>query len=268
MYERHYLSACLPDLTAEEYKDLKASIKKIGVQVPVILYDNQVLDGWHRYRAVTELDLECPAFDLDKDVDPVDFVRSSMARRSMTSSQKALAVVKISDWKSVGDNQHLRVAHDEPPSKSTTQMAKEAGVAIEQIKRAKKVAENAVEEVQEAVKSGKIGVFKASEIANLPAEEQAAAIDKPIKKSPEVDYSAPSDDEIAANEMQARADLESMNRLLDADDVLKEAYAEIKRLNAENVSIRQARDRYMNQCNEAIRMVKSLQKKLDKLTKA
>lgn len=47
----------MPELTAEEYSELKADIAERGVMVP-IEYDEQgnVLDGYHRLKICEELD--------------------------------------------------------------------------------------------------------------------------------------------------------------------------------------------------------------------
>ena len=113
-----------------------------------------------------------------------------------------------------------------------------------------------------------VGLTKAAAIAKLPQDEQAAALTKPLPKpvveaAPEDD--GPSADEIAANAAGERADREALNKLLDADDKLATAYAEIKCLNAELAQMRIARDGYMNKANEAIVLVKKRDRTIAKL---
>ena len=47
-----------------------------------------------------------------------------------------------------------------------------------------------------------------------------------------------------------------MQKLLDSDDALATAYAEIRRLNAEVAQLKGARDGFMNRLNEAVKLVK------------
>jgi ParB-like chromosome segregation protein Spo0J len=54
----HPLANLLPDMTAEEYEGLKASIKERGQEVPILLLNGQILDGRHRYRACLDLGIE------------------------------------------------------------------------------------------------------------------------------------------------------------------------------------------------------------------
>ena len=51
----------LPELPAEEYETLKASIADNGVQMPIVMdQHHQVIDGKARWRASGELGIECP----------------------------------------------------------------------------------------------------------------------------------------------------------------------------------------------------------------
>jgi ParB-like nuclease domain len=55
--KRHPLSADLPAMPAGEFAALVDDIKAHGQRVPVTVFEGQVLDGWHRYRACVELGL-------------------------------------------------------------------------------------------------------------------------------------------------------------------------------------------------------------------
>lgn len=74
----------------------------------------------------------------------------------------------------------------------------------------------------------------------------------------------PDENEIRAAELAQQANFEAMNKLLDSDDSLKVAYEEIKRLNHLNAQLELRLHGLMNERNEAVKMVKKLQKELDK----
>lgn len=60
--EQHELVAgLLPDLDDEAWGPFADSIEKLGVLVPIILYEDKILDGWLRYRAALERRVE-PTF--------------------------------------------------------------------------------------------------------------------------------------------------------------------------------------------------------------
>lgn len=76
---------------------------------------------------------------------------------------------------------------------------------------------------------------------------------------------APDDDEIKAAELAHEADIEAMYKILESDDALKTAHEEIKRLNHLNSQLEVRLHGLMNERNEAVKMVKKLQKELEKV---
>jgi len=80
-----------------------------------------------------------------------------------------------------------------------------------------------------------------------------------------MDGATPDEDEIKAAELAQEADIEAMHKLLESDDALATAHSEIKRLNHLNGQLEIRLHGLMNERNEAVKMVKKLQKELDKL---
>src|SRR5262249_48474512 len=54
----HPLCTIIPPCTDKEFNELKEDIKKNGLQVPIMLFDGEILDGRSRYRACVELGKE------------------------------------------------------------------------------------------------------------------------------------------------------------------------------------------------------------------
>lgn len=76
---------------------------------------------------------------------------------------------------------------------------------------------------------------------------------------------APDEAELKATELAQQADMDTMYKLLESDDALATAHEEIKRLNFLNSQLEVRMNGLMAEKNEAIKMVKKLQKELDKL---
>lgn len=276
-YQQHPLSAAFPAMSEEEFQTLKASIEEIGVQNSITLFEGMVLDGWNRYRAAHEALMSCPSVELAEGVDPRDFVLAqNKARRHVTQAQLAMATTAVYAWAPAGKPK----LHTECAVKTTSEMAGIAGVHRNTIVQAQAVQAKATPEVVEAVKSGAIGLPKAAAIAQLPRDEQGAAIHKPLSeikpKKPDAEtdqaqevpeYDGPSDEEIRAAQMQETADQAAFNALLLADDKLAAAYAEVKRLNGINSVLESRLQGLMNEKNEAIKLCKSLQRQVDRLKK-
>lgn len=113
------------------------------------------------------------------------------------------------------------------------------------------------------VRDGHVSISKA--IAAVESIKPKAPPPPPVDQ-PQDD--GPDADEIAASEAAQLADTETLQKLLQSDDKLATAYAEVKRLNAELAVVKQARDGYMNKANELVKTVKRLQSKLDKLERS
>jgi hypothetical protein len=74
----------------------------------------------------------------------------------------------------------------------------------------------------------------------------------------------PDEDELKANDLAFQADTETLYKLLESNDALKTAHEEIKRLNLLNAQLSVRINGLMGERNEAVKMVKELQKELDK----
>jgi ParB-like chromosome segregation protein Spo0J len=258
-------------MTAQEYQYLRDSIEINGVLNPITIFEEMVLDGWHRYKAASEAHIECPEVDLEEWIDPKDFVLAqNKNRRHITAAQLAMATAAVYEWypasrpnKSVGPTDL---------SKTAAELAKLSGVSESSIEKAKSVLKNASNEVKEAVKSGKIGLEKAQKISKLPKDQQATAIDKALpKEAPEkpalTQYYGPDEAELKANEMAQQADLEALNKLLEADDALATAHAEIKRLNLAYAQLDVRFKGLMNEKSEAVRLLQKAQAEIKSLRK-
>lgn len=90
-----------PDMSVKEYDRIKLDIKCYGfdyVNHPIMLYDNRILDGWNRYRALTDLNIELKDeyFEPFKgnDDEAMALVLRSNKRRNITQEQWAFLLVQ------------------------------------------------------------------------------------------------------------------------------------------------------------------------------
>ncbi|MBV5294720.1 MAG: hypothetical protein JZU58_20455 [Curvibacter lanceolatus] len=279
---QHPLSAAFPAMSPADFEALRDSISNIGVQNPITLLDGMVLDGWHRYTAATELGMTCPEVDLAPTNDPRDFVLAqNKARRHVTQAQLALATTAVYDWMPEGNPGFVQLDTECPVAKTTAELAQIAGVHPNTIKQAKAVQKRAAPEVIEAVKRGDVGLPKAAAISKLPQEQQASALTAPtpkvapaaeaiepsVSEGPQPDDIGPDAEELAALAAAEAADREALAKLLDSDDKLATAHAEITRLNHLTAQLQQRLNGLMNEKNEAVKQCKALQRQLDRARK-
>jgi len=270
---QHPLSAAWPAMQADEYQSLKDSIEVIGVQNPITLFESMVIDGWHRYTAATELGMSCPS-KLLGEVDPVDFVKSQNdARRHITGSQKAAAIVAIYAWKPA--HREIKGEPGSHLSKSNAELAAIAGVSDKTIKQAKAVQANATPEVKAAVKAGTMSVKKAAETVKPEKPKTAPVAPTPVV-APE-----PAPEEINEDKEAIAILSEENDRLndrlavaaMDATDeerasaatTIEELRQENKMLHAMNKQLTISRDSFQNQAAELQKQINRQRREIDKL---
>lgn len=274
-YQQHQLSAAWPAMSDSDFQALQDSIMNIGVQMPIVIFEGQVIDGWNRYRAATALGMDCPTTPFDESIDPVEFVKAmNDARRHITGSQRAIAIVEIHGWKPVGRPQN----NVEATSTLTQEaMAAEAGVSKKTIQQAQAAQKAGL---AEKVKSGEMTVEQASNVAkgkpakaakkDKPAPKAAPAVVEPEAEAPpEYTQLDAAHDQI--NELQAALAVATMGDVSEED----KSYAAtlIAELRAENTSLRAtlaavtlARDTLMAERAQMVRQMKSQRNQIEKLS--
>jgi hypothetical protein len=108
---------------------------------------------------------------------------------------------------------------------------------------------------------------KAEELnAQEPATTNPISSEKTThRESPDLNTGVgPDEEELRANELALQADMDIMYKMLEADDALAVAHEEIKRLNLAYAQLDVRFKGLMNERNQAVKMVKELQKQIDK----
>jgi hypothetical protein len=178
-YLQHPLSAAFPAMSAEDYQNLKDSIEVNGVLNPITVFEDMVIDGWHRYCAANQLAIDCPTQALESWIDPKDFVLAqNKNRRHITLAQLIAATTAVYGW-------HPR----HRPNKSAVtahltsgEVAEKTGTSVRNVERFREIERKATTEVMDSVLKGGVGLTKGAEIAKLPPKQQREAINKPLPK--------------------------------------------------------------------------------------
>lgn len=287
-YKQHPLSAAFPAMAEDDFALLVADIDANGQRDPVVLFEGDVIDGWHRTRACDQLAMPVRTIELPAGVDPVAFVLSrNLHRRHLTASQRAIAVAACAKWLPVGGRVESATAAPapdsatvalspvpEPAGKSLKELADDAGVSRRTMAHAAKVVKEAAPEVAQAVKDGTLPVAQAAGIAALPKDEQPAAAAappaKPARKAkPEPDNAGALADlqaqldaanealtELTQNLKMTVDDNNAMAAVFEADDKLALALAQNTKLRAEVAGLRERVNGLMSEKNEAVRLLK------------
>lgn len=89
-----------PEMGASEYSELLADIKAHGFDhcQPVIIFQGEILDGWHRYMAATDAGVEHSTREFGgSDIEALEYVLRVNIRRNLTSQQRAALAVEADE---------------------------------------------------------------------------------------------------------------------------------------------------------------------------
>jgi hypothetical protein len=164
--EIHPLADIFPLLEGAEFEELVEDVRVHGVREPVVLYQDQILDGRNRYRACQATGTDC-SFKTYEGNDPAAYVVSlNLKRRHLDESQRAMVAAKLATLQR-GDNQHSPIGET-----SQAQAAELLNVGKRSVERAKEVRERGVPELQAAVERGRVSVSAAADVASISQEQQ------------------------------------------------------------------------------------------------
>ena len=68
------LAMLFPPMLDEDFDKLVSSIQEQGLLEPITLYQGEIIDGRHRYKACKQLGIECQFTELNDDTDPITLV--------------------------------------------------------------------------------------------------------------------------------------------------------------------------------------------------
>jgi ParB-like chromosome segregation protein Spo0J len=163
----HPIAEIFPNMDFNDYADLVEDIRKNGLHTPITLYEGKILDGRHRYRACHEAKAES-LFEHYRGGDAVGHVISlNVKRRHLTASQKAMIADRLANLRRGQRKSNTAIAV------SQAEAAKQLGVSIDSIQRARKVREQGTPELINAVDEGKFTVSRAALIADMAKKKQS-----------------------------------------------------------------------------------------------
>ena len=103
----------MPPLSPDEYEALASSIREHGIQVPILVDENDVvIDGHHRRKIADELGIACPrrhVVDLDDTAKRALSLSLNLDRRHLTREQRrALVAESLKADPQLSNREHAR----------------------------------------------------------------------------------------------------------------------------------------------------------------
>jgi ParB-like chromosome segregation protein Spo0J len=189
----HPISELLPAMSDDELLQLTADIREHGLHQPVVVYEGQILDGRHRFKACEASGVP-PRFTEfhGDDAGAAALVYSAnLARRQLSKSQLAIAGAKLKAWHAVRAKERMLAGVKRgnpmanPPQgdegAARDHAAKAVGVGGKLIDQAENVMRKAVPEVARLVEVGAMALNEAAKIAELPKDTQRRIAAQPTK---------------------------------------------------------------------------------------
>ena len=178
-------------LSDEEFEKLKESIKLEGIRDPLVVWNGFLIDGYHRYKIATELEIEFKTIEIDlpdKEAVKEWIIKNQLGRRNLTSQEASYYRGKLyesrklnhgGDRKSKGQNVLLKTTAEK--------IAEEYGVTDKTIKRdaefskaVDKVAEKVGKEAKNAILTGQINIPKKDVEKIIEIKEEAPEFIEPV----------------------------------------------------------------------------------------
>jgi hypothetical protein len=183
-----------PEMSLEEFNRLKEDMQTNGFDpnYPIMLYDNQILDGWNRYRACEELK-KTPLFDhfAGNDEEAMALVMRSNKRRNLSDERLTALALQSDDMmkaiqkqveegrraKLIGNDNAKKEKTITPNSDSSILRDKNENTTIAKIAETIGVKKNQVEKIMKLQKENPVGAEQVADgkttTRKLNAEKKA-----------------------------------------------------------------------------------------------
>lgn len=192
-YSFHDVCFLFPEMSDQQIDELADDIKANGQLVPIVVHEDKIIDGRHRYVACGRAGVDPIYREWDGHGSMVAYVIAlNRHRRHLTASQLAMVAAKslplfeaeaeerqkcTLKQNTPKNTENLPLASREAnggtKGKSAESAAKSVGASRGSVERAKKVIDSGKEDIIKAVEAGEITVTEAVRKVSKPEQESA-----------------------------------------------------------------------------------------------
>lgn len=172
----HPIADCFPMLGESDFRELKEDIRKHGQLAKVLIFEEKILDGRNRYRAIRELGMEpMMAVFPGTYAEAVDMVVSlNLRRRHMDREEIRIAAGRLATLES---KKSFSVSR-ETETLSRSEVAASMGLSEMEVAKAVTIEKKAAPEVKEAYHKREITQGQAFEYAQHAPEKQRELVEQ------------------------------------------------------------------------------------------
>jgi ParB-like chromosome segregation protein Spo0J len=170
-YNLHEYCTIFPVASDQDTGALVNDIRRHGLLDAITLYDGKILDGRNRYTACSILNIEPRFINFEGDDEKaLEYVISkNLARRHLNESQRAMVAGKLANMK---QGNHSKVANLQVSPVPQSLAAGRLNVSPRSVASARKILNEGIPELADAVERGDIPVSVAAEVSDLDDEIQ------------------------------------------------------------------------------------------------
>src|SRR4051812_22712765 len=157
---QHPLSAAFPAMTDAAFAEFRAHIAQHGLQHPITVYEEQVLDGWHRYRACCDVGVPArfETFSGDRAAALRFVISANLMRRHLDESQRGLVAGRLAQLPAHRPDKRANL----PASLTTADAAELLNIGERTVKDARTVIASGNASLVAAVERGEVSVSRAA----------------------------------------------------------------------------------------------------------
>ena len=199
----------IPSLSAEERKMLEESIVANGCEMPILVWNDTIVDGHNRYDICREHGIpfakEEKQFQSRSEV-KLWMLRNQLGRRNLNSFQRSEMALKLKDTVAELSEKRMRAGvkveadpgeiFPQGPEKGRTldKLGKLAGVSGRTLKKVETIIENADEDTKNELRKGRKKIQSAYEdVVKKMKPEETRICERCHQEKPVVAFSMPSD---------------------------------------------------------------------------
>jgi ParB-like chromosome segregation protein Spo0J len=166
-YNLHEYCTIFPVASEQDTGALVDDIRRHGLLDAITLYDGKILDGRNRYTACQILNVEPRFVDFEGDNEKaLEFVVSkNLARRHLNESQRSMIAAKLANMPLGGAAYRNANLHTDQVSRAVA--ASRLNVSTRSVANARKIINEGIPELTDAVERGDIPVSVAAEVSEL-----------------------------------------------------------------------------------------------------
>lgn len=177
----------IPPLTEAELSALTESLKSEGCREPLVVWDGILIDGHNRYAICTEHAIPFETRNISfpsRTAALVWMKKNQLGRRNLTDYQRAEIALSLKEDLAKLARERMVAGKADPvqnsaqgsEGKTRDALADMAGVSHDTIAKVERIEAEAIPEVRQKAKSGKLSIHAAAQIADMPEDEQEEII--------------------------------------------------------------------------------------------